>query len=101
MSTGSSRRRGRGLGSSLRSGKVYFPLTEALEEFVALTAAADKDVFVFEHRFDDAKDGFGPEVVSAIKAVHLLEDLVFAEAGVFERALLEPILLDEVGFVFL
>jgi hypothetical protein len=80
-----------------------------LKEFETFTRAADEHVAVFEHRFENAprraaRDEELAELVEVIAVVELLErleDFVFAQARIFERALLEPIVLDEIGFVLL
>src|SRR5689334_22501336 len=64
--------------SALGGFQVYFALSQTFEEFVAFAAAADKDVFVLKHRLYYAQNRFRAQVVSAIKAVHGFEDLVFA-----------------------
>ena len=76
-------------------------MRHALEEFVAFTQAANTDVLVFQHRLDDAENRFRAEVVAVIEAFDVLEDFVFAQAGIFERALLEAVGFHEVGFVLL
>src|ERR1051325_9454569 len=85
----------------LRRREVAAALGHALEEFVAFAQAANADILVFEHRLDDAENRFRTQVIAAVKLFHVLENLIFAQAGVFERALLEAIALDEVGLVLL
>ena len=63
--------------------------------------SANANVLVFEHRLDDAENRFRAEVVAVIEAFDVLEDFVFAQAGIFERALLETVGFHEVGLVFL
>src|SRR2546425_388192 len=87
--------------SSLSSGQIFLPLPEALEKFVAFAAAAHQNVFVLEHGFDDAQDGLGTKIIGAIKSVHGFEYFVLAQARIFESALLETVVLDQVGLVFL
>src|SRR5438552_12761800 len=81
--------------------QIAAPLCHAFEEFVAFTQSPHANVLVLEHRFDDAKNGFRPEVIAMIEALHAFKDFVFAQAGVLERALLETIAFDEVGLVLL
>ena len=40
------------------------PLRHALEEFVSFGQAADADVLVFQHRFNDAENWFWVEIVA-------------------------------------
>src|SRR5688572_20736204 len=79
--------------------KVLLALSEALEEFVTLAAAAHEDVLVFQHRLDDTQNWLRPQVVSPIETIHGFEDFFLSRFGVFERALLKAIVLDEIGFV--
>src|SRR5258708_19613659 len=88
-------------GRSLGGRQIVFSLPEALEKLIAFAAAADHYVLVLEHGLDDAQYRFGAQIIGAIKAVNGLEDFVFAQAGIFEGALLEAIVLDESGLFFL
>src|SRR6266576_1819384 len=87
--------------SALGGFQIFFALSQTFEKFVAFAAAADKDVFVLKHSLYNAQNRFRAQVVSAVKAVHGFEDLVFTQAGIFQSTLLEAIFLDEIGFVFL
>src|ERR1035437_1475860 len=87
------------LAGALCGGKVLFALPQALEELVAFAATADANVLVLEHRLDDPQDWLGTQVVGAVKAVHGLEDVVLAQARVFEGAVLEAVVLDQVRLV--
>src|SRR5262249_39590906 len=46
------------------------------------------------------KNRLRTQIVRPIKTIHRLEDLFFAQAGIFKGALLKSVLFDEVGFVF-
>ena len=73
----------------------------ALEEFVAFAQTAHADVLVFEHGLDDAQDWLRAEVIAAVEFLHILEDLVLVQAGIFESALLEAVFMDDVALVLL
>src|SRR5207249_9093383 len=72
-----------------RGCEVSSPLCHALEEFVTLAQAADTDVFVLQHGFDNPENRFRAQVVAVIKAFNVRVNFVLAQAGIFERALLE------------
>src|SRR5262245_40906102 len=90
------RMRRRELRRRLRGFEIASPLRHALEEFVALTQATDADVFVLQHRFDDAENRFRAEVVAVIEAFDAFEDFFLAQARIFEGALLEAISFDQI-----
>src|SRR5665213_3641023 len=76
-----------------------FPLVKALEKFIAFPAAANENVLVFEHRLDDAQNWFWPQLIGAVETVHGLENFLLRRAGIFERALLKAVRLNEVSLV--
>src|SRR6266545_7754633 len=83
----------------LRCRQVVLALPEAPEKLVTFAAAANEDVLVFKHRFDDAEDRFRTKVVGPIEAVHGLEDFFLGNSGVFEGALLKAVGFHEARFV--
>ena len=62
-------------------------MRHALEEFGTLAQATDADVLVLQHHFDDAENRIRAQVVAMVEAFAALEDFVFAQTGIFERAL--------------
>src|ERR1022692_3076234 len=86
------------LRACFRGGQIIPSLRHALEEFVAFAQSAYADILVLQHRFDDAKDRFRAQVIAAVEHFNLLEDFIFAKAGIFDRALLVTFAAQEVGF---
>ena len=80
---------------------VALALLQALEKFVAFAAAAHHHVLVLEHRLDDAQDRFRAQVIAAIEAVHGLEDFFLRRVGIFERALLQAVGVQDVALILL
>src|SRR5512138_2576610 len=50
--------------------EVLLALLKAGENLVSLTAAADEDLFILEHRPNDAQDRLGPKIIGPVEAVH-------------------------------
>src|SRR5438477_12850281 len=73
------RRRGRRRGDP-GCFQIVLALAEALEEFVAFAQAADANIFVLEHRLDDAENRFRAEVIAAIQTGHRLKYFGLSQA---------------------
>jgi len=62
----------------------FTALGHGAEELVTLAQTPHADFLVLEHRLENAQNRFGPQEVASIEDLDRLEDLLLAQAGVFE-----------------
>src|SRR5205085_2201399 len=84
------------LGWAGGAGHVLPALGHRFEEFVAFAQASHADILVFEHRLDDAQDRLRTKIIAAIELLDRFENFFFRKPGVFERRLLQPVIMDDV-----
>src|SRR3569623_550392 len=72
-----------------RGGQFFAALGHGAEEFVAFAEAADANVLVFQHRFDDAQNRFRTKIILAVEPLDGFENLFLAQAWIFESGLLD------------
>jgi hypothetical protein len=58
----------------LRSGQILFALAQAIKKLIAFATAADQNILVLEHRFDDTQNWFWAQIIRAIETVHRFEN---------------------------
>src|SRR5664279_3782869 len=80
--------------------QITSSLRHGFEKLVPFAQPAHADVLVFEHRFDDAQNRFGAQVIAMVESLDALKNLVLAQSRILQCALLETVAFDEVRLVF-